>query len=269
MYTQWYFTECYREGEIEDWVTGERVTPFNTFRWYVLILNLDEEKEADLDFTFYYEDQCPAKASYKLAAGRQGVVYLGPDSANKPDVPLDKRFGMGIQSSAPIIVQCTQGDYIHGSPVTNNMVTNMFLPGPLGDRHKVWHYIDSIVLRNPSPLEEREWITLLNPNQERAQVTLTFLPGGMMQHSTAEVRMADPTEKPFEVKLEVEAERIRQVRLHEDITQVQPNHHYAVRIETDVPITAQATRRIFERGNYAFSRSMAVLDCIPTGKLET
>jgi hypothetical protein len=269
MHTEWYFTEYHREGEIEDWITGEKVVPFNTFRGYVLILNLDGESDADIEFTFYYEDQAPAKANRQLAAGREGLVYLGDDSPNKPDVPLDKRFGIGVKSSCPIIVQCTQGDYIHGSPVTNNMVTNMFTPGPLGEKHTVWYYIDCIVLRNPSPLEEREWITLLNPNAEPAHVTLTFFPGGMMQPGTAEVRLADPDEDVFQVGLEVGAERILQTRLHEDITTVKPNHHYSVRIESDVSITAQATRRIFERGNYAFSRSIAVLDCIPMGRPET
>jgi hypothetical protein len=267
MYTEWYFTEYHREGEIEDWTTGDPVKPFNSFGGYVLILNLDQRNDADLEFTFYYEDQEPAKASYKLAAGREGLVFLGDSSANKPDVPLDKRFGIMVKSTCPILVQCTQGDKIHGSPVTNNMVTNMFVPGPLSDQHKVWYYVDCIVLRNPSPLEEREWITLLNPNEEGAQVTLTFFPGGMMQHDTAEVRMADPDEAAFQIELEVEAQRILQTRLHEDIVEVKPNRHYSVRIESDVPITVQAARRIFERGNYAFSRSTAVLECIPTGRL--
>lgn len=267
-YQEWYLTEYYREGEIEDWVTGERVKPFNRFGGYILILNLDQKNDADLELTFYYEDQAPAQAHYRLAAGREGLVHLGARSSNKPDVPLDKRFGIRVHSSHPVIVQSTQGDTIHGSPVTNNMVTHLFVPGPLGEQHQVWYYVDCIVLRNPTPLEEREWITLLNPHSRPAHVTLTFFPGGMMQHGTAEVQMADPDEQAFQFRLQVGAERILQTRLHEDVTEVRPNHHYSVRIESDLPITAQATRRIFERGNYAFSRSIALLDCIPTGKLE-
>ncbi len=52
MVQEWYFTEYHREGEIDDWVTGERVRPFNAFGGYILILNLDETNDADLEFTF-------------------------------------------------------------------------------------------------------------------------------------------------------------------------------------------------------------------------
>jgi len=265
MYTEWYFSEYHREGEIEDWVTGEMVKPFNRFAGYLLILNLDQANDADIEVTFYYEDQAPTKVHYRLAAGREGVSYVGPEASERLGVPLEKRFGMRVSSTTPVVVQCTQGDYIHGGPVTNNMVTNMFTPGPLGEKHKVWYYIDCIVLRSSSPLEEREWITLLNPNRETAHVTLTFIPGGSMRLGTGEVLSGDPEERGFQTELEVGAERILQTRLHEDIVEVEPNHHYSVRIESNLPITAQATRRIFERGNYAFSTSIAVLDCIPMG----
>ena len=268
MYREWYFTEFYREEEIDDWVRGGRVKPCGTFGSYVLLINLDEKKDAQLDFTFFYEDRPPAKASYGLQAGRQGLVFLGERATDVPEgVDIQRRFSLRVQSSTPVIVQSTQGDYISGSPVTNNMVTNMFIPGPLGDQHRVWYYVDCIVLRNPTPLEEREWLALLNPGTVPANVTLTFIPGGGLWSGTARPTAADTAEQPFQVQLQVPAERLFRTRLHEDIKEVQPNHHYGVRIESDQPITAQATRRIFERGNYAFSRSMAVLDCLPVGSL--
>lgn len=264
MYEEWYFTEYYQEGEIEDWVIpGRRVTPLNTWGHYVLALNLDQERDADIDLTFFFENDEPATTRYRLGAGRQGTLYLGSRGGFEYEVDLNRRFGMAVKSTTPLMVQCTQGDYIDGSPVTNNMVSNMFVPGPLAAKHRVWYYVDCIVLRSQSPLEEREWITLLNSNAEPAQVTITFFPGGGFQRPGEEVKRGDT---PFRYRLDVPARRICQVHLHEQVTDVRPNTHYGVKIESSVPITAQAARRIFERGNYAYSNSIAVLDCFPAGE---
>jgi hypothetical protein len=266
-FTEWYVTEYFREGAIEDWVTGEIVTPEHTWGGYLLVLNLDEENVAALDLTFYYTDEPPKYAQYQVAAGRQGVVFFGKGSTNKPaDVPTEnKRFGLRVKSSAPIIAQFTQGDKIGDNPVTNNMVTHILTPGPLTDQHKVWYYVDSIVLRSESLLEEREWITILNPGTEPARITATFIPGAMMLPPRQGVHTFREDNQPFRVTFTAPAGQITLKRLHEEITEVIPNHHYAVRIDSDVPVTVQAVRRIFERGKYKASSSMAVLDTIPLG----
>ena len=265
-FTEWYATEYFREGAIESWVTGEVVTPANRFRGYLLVLNLDEQNDARLDLTFYYADEAPRHAQYFLAAGRGGLVFLSERSNNKPEgIPLDKGFGLRVRSSTSIIAQFTQGDAIGDNPVTNNMVTHMLTPGPLGDQHKVWYYVDCIVLRSESLLEEREWFTILNPQPKPAHVTATFIPGSMLLPPGQGVHTFDPEDKPFKVEFTAPAERIMQKRLHEEITQVAPNHHYSVRIESDLPVTVQAVRRIFERGKYHASTSMPVLDAIPVG----
>ena len=263
---EWYATEYLREGPIEDWVTGATALPRNRFRGYLLLLNLDAEHEAGVELTFYYADQAPRQAEYTVGAGIQGLVYLGEESSNRPaGIPVDKPFGIRVCSNVPVVAQFTMGDALEGDPVTNNMVTHMLTPGPLGPRHRVWCYVDSIVLRSERALEEREWFTVLNPQMVPARVAARFIPGSMLLPPGQGPNRVASDHKPFSVCFTVPPERLMRKRLHEDIEEYLPNRHYSVIIESDVPVTVQAIRRIFRRGQYDASTSMPVLDALPIG----
>jgi hypothetical protein len=170
---------------------------------------------------------------------------------------------MRVVSTAPILVQATVGDRLSHERVTNSMATFMFHPGPLGELEKQWYYVDCVYITSEKfPLEEREWLTILNPNPAPAACTVTFIPGGDVDLKTNISRARRDDLKAVEHKLIVPAERILPTELS-TLAGVLPNQAYAVRVRSDLPVTVQGIRHIFERGKYEFSRAWAVLDARP------
>jgi len=269
MYREWYFTEFFSQyAPFKDWVSGEMVKSINVYDAWMLILNLDSSQDAVVTTTFYYEDEAPRDYQFILPAGKQGRLHLQDDVDNLGTKNLPsgcnpfKRFGVRVVSTQPVVVQATMGDRIGNERITNSMATRMFYPGPLGEVEKQWCYIDCLVLESSVyPLEEREWITILNPNPAPAQCTLTFIPGGDVD-SQGQVQPAAAGLKPMEYTVTVPPERILPLAMC-DIPGVKVNQPYALRVTSDQPVTLQGIRHIFERGKYEFSRCWAVLDAIP------
>lgn len=272
MYTEWYCTEYFSQyAPFKDWVTGEMVSLTNVFDAWMLLVNLSQKRDAEVTATFFYEDEPPKDCSFVLPAGQQGRVHmqgevdnLGTDNL-PPGCNPRKRFGVRVRSTAPILVQATVGDRLAHERVTNSMATFMFHPGPLGELEKQWYYVDCVYITGDWPLEEREWLTILNPNPVDAHCTVTFIPGGDVSIGEAKARPRGG--EKVEYRLTVPAERIKPTDLA-DWPLVKPNQPYAVRVRSDVPITVQGIRHIFERGQYEFSRAWAVLDARPVRDVE-
>jgi hypothetical protein len=270
MYTEWYATEFFSQyAPFKDWVTGQMVQSTNIFDAWMLLVNLSAKRAAQITGTFFYEDEPARDFTFTLPAGRQGRVHLQqePDNLGTANIPPGcnprKRFGLRVRSSGPIVVQATVGDRLPHERITNSMATFMFHPGPLGDLEKQWYYVDCLYLTAEDvPLEEREWLTILNPNRQPAHCTITFIPGGDVDVGNGIASPMDPGLKPVDYDLTVEPERIRST-LISDLPLVLPNQPYAARVRSDLPITVQGIRPIFERGQYAFSRAWAVLDARP------
>ncbi|NLE44924.1 MAG: hypothetical protein GX620_09410 [Chloroflexi bacterium] len=270
MYTEWYATEFFSQYDpFEDWVTGETVKSRNVFDAWALFLNLSQDGDAEVVTTFYYADEEPKDFTFVLPKGRQGRLHLQdqPDNLGTSNLPPGcnpyKRFGMRVRSSVPIVVQATVGDRFDYERVTNSMATFMFHPGPLGQPETNWYYVDCVYLtREGMALEEREWLTILNPNQQPAHCTVTFIPGGDVDVGTGLSKQARADLAPVSYELTVPAERILPTDIA-DWPEVLANQPYAVRIQSDVPVTVQGIRHIFERGKYDYSRSWAVLDAMP------
>jgi hypothetical protein len=270
MYTEWYLTEYFSQYEpFEDWTTGELIRSTNFFDAWMLILNLSWKHTAQVTVTFFYADEPPQDFTFKLGANRQGRLHFQeePDNLGTINLPPGcnprKRFGVRVRSTQPVVVQATGADCIGDEPITNSMATYMYHPGPLGEGEKQWVYVDCVYLVSPSfPLEEREWLTILNPNQREAHCVVTFIPGGDVDIRAQSPGMPAGSEKPVEHRLTIPAERILPSLISE-WEGVQPNRPYAVRVQGDLPITVQGIRHIFERGKYEFSRCWAVLDAIP------
>ena len=124
-------------------------------------------------------------------------------------------------------------------------------------------YVDCVCITSDRwPLEEREYLTILNPNKEPAHCTATFIPGGNVDVGTKLTQPNRPDLKPVSYDIVVPAERILSTDLA-DLPQVLPNQPYAVRVRSNLPVTVQGIRHIFERGKYEFSRCWAVLDAMP------
>jgi hypothetical protein len=275
VYTEWYATEFFSQYEpFEDWVNGEMVESINVFDAWALLVNLSETEDAEITATWYYIDEPPKDFTFTLPAGQQGRLHMQerPDHLGTANLPPGcnphKRFGMRVKSTEPVVVQATVGDAIGDERVTNSMSTFLFHPGPLGDLEKQWYYVDCVYITSDRfPLEEREWLTILNPNQQEAHCRVTFSPGGDVDVGAQATKARRPELQPVEYELTVPAERILPTDLA-DLPDVLPNQPYAVRVQSNVPVTVQGIRHIFERGKYEFSRAWAVLDAIPVAAAE-
>jgi hypothetical protein len=247
-------------------------TSTNIFDAWLLLVNLNPSQAAQVTGTFFYEDEPPQDFNFILPAGRQGRIHLHdePDDLGTVNMPPGcnprQRFGLRLVSSQPIIAQATVGDRLPHERITNSMATFMFHPGPLSDLETQWYYVDCIYLTADGvPLEEREWLTILNPNPVPADCTITFIPGGDVDVGYGIGQSATQL-APTDYRLTVPAERILPTLLS-DLPQVLPNQPYAVRVRSDVPVTVQGIRPIFERGKYEFSRAWAVLEAMPVARL--
>jgi hypothetical protein len=275
VYTEWYATEFFSQYEpFEDWVTGELVESINAFDAWALLVNLSETQDAEVTATWYYVDEPPKDFGFTLPAGQQGRLHMQerPDHLGTANLPPGcnprKRFGMRVKSTQPVVVQATVGDAIGDERVTNSMATFLFHPGPLGELEKRWYYVDCVYITSDRfPLEEREWLTILNPNREEARCRVTFIPGGDVDVGAQATRAHRPELQPVEIELTVPAERILPTDLA-DLPDVLPNQPYAVRVQSNLPVTVQGIRHIFERGKYEFSRAWAVLDAMPVADTE-
>jgi len=239
---------------------------------WMLLLNLSQKHDAQVTGTFFYEDEDPKDFHFSIPKGRQGRVHMQGDADNlgtnnlPPGCNPRKRFGLRVRSTTPLVVQATVGDRLAHERVTNSMSTFMFHPGPLTDLEKQWYYVDCVYLtREGMALEEREWLTILNPNRAPAHCTVTFIPGGNVGVGDAKPTIS--SEPVVEYQVTVPAERI----LPNDLAnwpKVLANHPYAVRVQSDLPVTVQGIRHIFERGHYDFSRAWAVLDARPIASID-
>ncbi len=270
MYREWFVTEYFSQyDEFEDWAKGGKTRSINIYDKWMLIVNLNSQEDAEVNLTFYYQDEPPRDFTFRLAAGRQGRLHFSdePDNLGTINLPpgcdLRKRFGVRVRSSQPVVVQATAGDRIGEERITNSMATYLYHPGPLGEAEKTWMYVDCVYLASDRfPLEEREWLSVLNPNPQTAHCTVTFIPGGDVDVGSQASRPIEASVAMVQHTFEVPAERLFSI-LISDWQDVLPNQPYAVRVDSDLPITLQGIRHIFERGKYEFSRCWAVLDAIP------
>ena len=109
-----------------------------------------------------------------------------------------------------------------------------------------WHYVDGIILTG-GVLEESEWLSVLNPNQEDAEIRLTIFYGDR---------------EPGSYTFTVPAERVRTLKM-DDLDVVPRNRLFSVRIESNVPVAAEEVRRAYEKGHYACARSLFTVMCMP------
>ena len=273
MYKEWFVTEYFSQyDEFEDWAKGGRVRSINVYDKWMLIANLNPRQEAEVTLTFYYMDEAPRDFTFRLAAGKQGRLHFSdePDNLGTINLPPGceprKRFGVRVRSTQPVVVQATAGDRIGEERITNSMATYLYHPGPLGENEKTWMYVDCVYLTSERfALEEREWLSVLNPNPQPAHCTATFIPGGDVDVGSQASRPIEETVAVAKHAFEVPAERLFSI-LISDLPDVLANQPYAVRVDSDLPITLQGIRHIFERGKYEYSRCWAVLDAIPIPK---
>lgn len=197
-------------------------------REWLVLANLAARTTA-FTATYYFEDILPRSLSGNIEARRSQSYALH----DKPDlIPPGKLYGARIESDGPLLVQASRGEYEPNNPVTHAMASLIAYPGPLGVRETRWAYADGLVLHNESPLEEWEWISVLNPSASAAaSVRIRFLRSGHER----------------EYRLSVPAERVRTVDLFH-LPEFARNRLSSVVVESDQPVVVEQIRRAYARG---------------------
>ncbi len=224
--TEWY----YADGSIHpDGIDPRQGSPaiWSPGRDWIVIFNLyDKEQEATA--TFYFEDIAP----------REHHVVLPPRADVRIEVheipavvPTNKQYGVRITAPMPIVVQSSRAEYEHYNPVSRAMTSRVLYPGPLGQKETRWIYPDSLDLSSGSALEEREWISVMNPGSRDAHINITFNFGGKQELYA----------------LTVPSERVRSLDLF-NLALVPKNVISAPVIQSDVPIVVEQVRRAYVRG---------------------
>jgi hypothetical protein len=266
MYKEWFAAEIFSQNfPIQDWVTGKMVYSTNEYFAGILVYNLSPNEKAKVKVTYYYSDETPKDYEFTIQPSCQGRLFSGlnrPD--NVPGCNPQKRFGLHIQSTVQVVAQATVWERVAGSTVTNSMTTFMLHPGPLGKAEHDWCLVDSLTLRSESSLEEREWLTILNPNNQPVNCRFGFFPGSRIDPKTLSTMLESDQIKSIDFSISVPGESILST-LQSDIPGLEPNKPYTIVASCDLPVVMQGLRQIFVRGDYQCMKAFAVLDAIPVG----
>jgi hypothetical protein len=225
--TEWFYADgIINTGKVP--IDRRRPGIWSESREWLVLLNVNRKPVA-ATATFYFENEPPRSVTQTLPGLESSylVIHEMPNI-----VPPGQLYAVRVRTSAPVIVQPTRGEYEENNPVTQAMGSFVAYPGPLGLRETKWAYADSLVLSSESPLEEREWISILNPDQHHnALVNLRFLQGG----------------EEITRSLTVPAERVRSVDLYA-LRAVPFNSLAGSVVESDSPVVVEQVRRAYTRG---------------------
>ena len=194
-------------------------------------------REAQLSFTFYYEDVEPTAMAFTVPAERGLSVHL----AGREEVHQNKRFGAKIESSEPTVIQITTGYYgVEDKPDWYTRAMHSVICGE--QLATVNYYADGLVIDQPNQrLKEPEWAFLLNPNKVAADVTLhAYYNDG--QHVTYDCRVG--------------AERLLPIFMDELVIK---NKLFGAKYISSVPIAIQQTRLIVEEDRETIRACFSVM----------
>ena len=195
------------------------------------------QRDAELRFTFYYEDADPTMMRRQVAAARGVNLHL----LGCEEVLRDRRFGAKIESSEPMVVQITTGYYSVAD--RSDWYTRGMHSVICSDRlSTVNYYADALVIDQPMQrLKEPEWAFILNPSQAPAAVTLHAFYGDGVQHTY-----------PFRVA----PKRVLPVFMDELVDR---NRLFGAKYVSTVPVAIQQTRLIVEEDRETIRSCFSVM----------
>jgi hypothetical protein len=180
--------------------------------------------DADLRATFYYEEQEPTQTKLQVPSECRRTLH----TADCKEIVKNKRYGVRILSTEPIVVQSTVGYYEPEDKrdwYTRGMTSTLSAIA----LSKVWYYADGIIIDQPNQrLKESEWAFVLNPNKKDTTVTFTAY-------------YDDQTSDSF--KFTAPTERLKIVFLDDILPK---NKSYGARLVSTEPIVVQEVREIWE-----------------------
>jgi len=239
MSMEWYYADGIISGSSKVDASGAKLfipskgaKEQHDFADYLTMLNPTKAK-AKITITFFWEDEEPTEFKTEIPAQSHQTLPL--HTLKEKIVTRNKVYGTRISSNVPIVVQPTRGEFEPGNPVTNAMASVVAHPGPLSSKETEWYYADGIVIaREDHPLVESEWISILNPNEDKeAHIVITFFL---------------TTRKSSKYECTVQSNRVRTIKI-DDLKFIPKNEFYGVRVTSDMPVVVQETRRAYQKGN--------------------
>lgn len=204
---------------------------------WIHILNVSEN-DATVTVTFYTENEPPRDTTYNIAAGHSQPFNIDQSKTQKVIKP-NTLYGIRIKSTEDVMPQVTRHESENTSPdipPSNHLQSNIGYPGPLGNKEKDWLYVDCWSLTSDPTWIEKEWINILNPGKEEAEVTLTFIDR--------------PTGARTKTKINVSAERIFTMDLTTLPADIYKERRpISVKTESSHPVVVMQIRRFFHSGN--------------------
>ncbi len=222
--------------------------PLASAAW-LSILNPDPAREVQAVLRVYHERREPTEQPYTVPASR--VLRL-PLHELPVVGPYNQQFALGVFADRPVFPQHTWADYRPLRPIPEDMESITLYQGPLGDAHRRWIFPDMYQgVDDDRAWYEKEVLSLLNPGDLDAQVTITFYEG---YWRGAPSPLPSPHPRPAQVT--VPARRVLGIRLYDYVEvprygggMVRPggshrfNMQRALRLECTAPIVPQKTRR--------------------------
>jgi hypothetical protein len=229
--TEWYHAYGRVGGPFSDAV-GDGESAIEGREW-LLLLN-EASSAVDVQLTIFFPD-APSAETTLTVSGAGSVSY--PIHEVRKLVPAATHFGLRVRShGGPILVQATRGEFAPGDPVTRSMSSTMAHPGPLGGRETRWAYADALALESNDPLEEREWVAILNPSPDStANVKITWNCSGRFWNRSGSHALTIP------------AERVQVTELSR-LAAFPKNQLCGVSIDGSIPVVVNQIRRAYRRG---------------------
>lgn len=232
-YCEWYSCDNF----IRD--TAPQITsdghPATGAGWLAL-LNPDAAAPAQATITVYSSvgDQQPRSFEVLVPPARMELVELH----NRPEVPRNAFFGLGVAADRPLIAQATQYEFRPFECQPDATLSKVLYPGPLDELE--WYFPDGWQGGEPGsrkPWYERETLTILNPGEREARVRLTFF----SYRQAADLELWVPPRQLRALPLwDMPGLRFRWV---ED--QQTRMIDFSLRVTSDVPVVTQKTRRAY------------------------
>jgi len=233
-YTEWF----YPGGYVQD-IGNYPKDDMNQLGWDLYFLfNPSPDKVAHIDTTFYYESSEPKHLESTVEPRRHSLMWLHHDQY-KEYTGRNKPYGVRISSDIPVFPHWTRGEYESwGEQCPTAMFGAVPYPGPLTNETE-WYYADGFIQDSEShPLIQTEWVSILNPNSEKTDITVVvYTSSGTVEHRT-----------------DVAAESVKLIRM-EELEIVPQGEIYSVGVKSILPVVVHQTRRSLVKGGTPSSKS--------------
>lgn len=223
----WYYPGGYVQ-DVGNYPQSEQ----NMLGWDLFFsFNPDPERATKVSAEFLYEDSPAQTLEFTVEPQCQKLFWLH-HTEYQHLTGHNQPYGVIVAADGPLVPHFLRAEYeswLWNSPTA--MFGVIPYEGPLTGETEWWVPEGFWQDREDHPWVEQEWLQILNPGEQDAEVTVRFLlEGDIVDHH-----------------LPVPARRLRVVKL-EDLERVPAGSHYAVQVQSSAPVVVQQSRRTFKKG---------------------